>query len=261
MAQMKRHASALIAERNLPIVKQIKEIKMEHPFWGYRRTWAHLKYIDGLAINKKRVLRLMQTHDLLVKPDTKLKATRASGRSKPKPERPNQWWGIDMTKVMVEGFGWMYIAVVLDWYTKKIVGYYAGMQCRSKHWLEALDDAVNEQFPDGVREQGLCLMSDNGSQPTSVGFMKTGREMGIHQAFTSYNNPKGNADTERVFRTMKEELLWLREWSSPFELADALKEWVNYYNNRYLHSALGYKSPSEFEKEYKNRQVTLLSVP
>ena len=223
--------------------------------------WAYLKYVNGLEIIKKRALRLMQRHDLLFKADTKLKARRTPERNKPRPERPNQWWGIDMTKVIVNGFGWMYIAVVLDWYTKKIVGYYAGLQCRSKHWLEALDDAVNQQFPDGVREYYLCLMSDNGSQPTSVRFMKTCRELGIHQAFTSYNNPKGNADTERVFRTMKEELLWLREWTSPFELADALKEWISYYNGSYLHSALGYKPPNTFEEEYQNNQLTLLATP
>ena len=200
----------------------------------------------------------MQKHDLLVKPGAKLKAIRTPGKSKPKPDRPNQWWGIDMTKTMVQGFGWMYIVVVLDWYTKKIVGYYAGMECKSKHWLEALDMAVNKQFPDGVREKQLFLMSDNGSQPTSVGFMKACREMEITQAFTSYNNPKGNADTERVFRTMKEELLWLNEWTSPFELADALGKWVQYYNREYLHSTLGYKSPVKYEEEYQNSQVTLL---
>jgi putative transposase len=257
---MRREAASTI-ERNLPVVDRIKEIKAEHPFWGYRRMWAYLKYIDGLEINKKRVLRLMQRHDLLVKAETRLKATRTPGRSKPKPDRPDQWWGIDMTKVMVDGFGWMYIAVVLDWYTKKIVGYYAGMQCRSKHWLEALDAAINQQFPDGVREHGLCLMSDNGSQPTSLGFMKACQQLGIHQAYTSYNNPKGNADTERVFRTMKEELLWLREWNSPFELADALSAWISYYNGNYLHSALGYKAPIKFEEEYRNNQLTLLAIP
>jgi putative transposase len=255
---MRRKESELIVERNSPIVERIKAIKAEHPFWGYRRIWAHLKYVDELEINKKRVLRLLQKHDLLVKPDTKLKAIRTPTRSKPKPDRPNQWWGIDMTKVMVQGFGWMYIVVVLDWYTKKIIGYYAGMQCRSKHWLEALDAAVNRQFPNGVREQRLFLMSDNGSQPTSIGFMKACRDMDITQAFTSYNNPKGNADTVRVFRTMKEELLWLREWTSPFELADTLGKWIEYYNGRYLHSALGYKSPIKFEEEYQNSQVTLL---
>jgi putative transposase len=255
---MRRKESELISDRNSPIVERIRSLKTEHPFWGYRRIWANLKYIDRLEINKKRVLRLMQKHNLLVKPDTKLKATRTPSRAKPKPHRPNQWWGIDMTKVMVGGFGWMYIAVVLDWYTKKIVGYYAGMECKSRHWLEALDMALNRQFPDGVRDKQLFLMSDNGSQPTSVGFMKTCRELDINQAFTSYNNPKGNADTERVFRTMKEELIWLREWTSPFELTDALGKWIGYYNGKYLHSALGYKSPIKFEEEYQNSQITLL---
>jgi len=255
---MKRRLSLAVIERNLPIVERIQEIKAEHPFWGYRRTWAHLRYVDGLNVNKKRILRLMRNSDLLVKPDSQLKATRTPGRSKPRPERPNQWWGIDMTKVMVNGFGWMYVVVVLDWYTKKIVGYYAGLQCRGRHWLEALDDAVIRQFPAGVRDQGLYLMSDNGSQPTSIGFMQACRALDVHQAFTSYNNPKGNADTERVFRTMKEELLWLREWTSPFDLVDALKDWVNYYNHRYLHSALGYKSPIRFEEEYQKSQFTHL---
>jgi putative transposase len=257
---MRRKESELTAERNAPCIRRIKEIKAEHPFWGYRRTWAHLKYVDKLDINKKRVFRLMQRHELLVKPNMRIKAIRTPSRSKPKPDRPNQWWGIDMTKVMVDGFGWMYLVIVLDWYSKKIVGYYTGLECRSKHWLEALDMALNRQFPDGIRGNRLFLMSDNGSQPTSVSFMKTCRSLDINQAFTSYNNPKGNADTERMFRTMKEELLWLREWTSPFELADAIGKWITYYNGNYLHSALGYKSPEKFEEEYRNSQVTLLVV-
>jgi putative transposase len=257
---MRRKESELVAERNSSVVERIQSLKSEHPFWGYRRIWATLKYVDGTEINKKRVFRLMQKHELLVKPDLKLKALRTPVKSKPKPHRPNQWWGIDMTKVMVQGFGWMYIVVVLDWYTKKIAGYYVGMECKSRHWLEALDMAVNMQFPDGVRNKQLSLMSDNGSQPTSLSFMKTCRQLEIHQAFTSYNNPKGNADTERVFRTMKEELIWLKEWHSPFELADALGQWIRYYNESYLHSTLGYKSPIKFEEEYRNSQITLLAM-
>jgi transposase InsO family protein len=255
---MKRRESASVNERNLALVERIKELKVDHPFWGYRRIWAHLKYISGLEVNKKRVFRLMQKHQLLVKGRVHLKAVRTPVKSKPRPTRPLEWWGIDMSKVMVEGFGWMYLVVVLDWYTKKIVGYYAGLECRSRHWLEALDEAINREFPDGVKEQGLSLMSDNGSQPTSLAFIRSCREMGIKQAFTSYNNPRGNADTERVFRTMKEELLWLREWYSPFELVDALGRWVENYNRSYLHSSLGYKSPIKMEEEYKNHQFILL---
>ena len=257
---MKRTESKSVSERNTPVVKRIEEIKGDHPYWGYRRTWAHLKFVDGLSVNKKRIFRLMKNHHLLVKAGAKLKATRIV-RSKPRPDRPSQWWGIDMTKVMVNDFGWMYIVVVLDWYTKQITGYYTGMQCVSKHWLEALEEGVKKQFPDGVRGHGLHLMSDNGSQPTSLNFMRTCKCLDIQQAFTSYNNPKGNADTERVFRTMKEELLWLREWRSPFELTDALKNWIAYYNKEYLHSALGYKSPDQFKEEYLNHQITPIFLP
>jgi|ETNmetMinimDraft_2_1059921.scaffolds.fasta_scaffold18452_2 hypothetical protein len=70
------------------------------------------------------------------------------------------------------------------------------------------------------------------------------------QIFTSYNNPKGNADTERVFRTIKEDFVWVREFSSPFEFAENFKEWIEYYNNDYPHSSLNYSTSSEYEKEH-----------
>jgi len=246
-----------VEDRNASILKRIKSIKADHPYWGYRRVWAHLKYINGLAVNKKRVYRLMKENGLLVKPNVKLKAKRKVTTSKPKPTRPNQWWGIDMTKVMIDGFGWMYVVIVLDWYTKKVVGHYAGVQARSWHWQEALNKAVNLQFPDGVEGQGLKLMSDNGCQPTSISFIKACSGMGIKQAFTSYNNPKGNADTERFMRTLKEELIWINEWRSSKSFLEALDRWIMYYNNSYLHSTLAYQSPVSFEDNYY-RHDTLL---
>ncbi len=239
-----------MTERDASLLSQIQALKAEHPFWGYRRIWAYLHFVEQLPINKKRVLRVMREHNLLVKPNRQLKATRTPSRSKPRPTTPQEWWGIDMTKVSVDGFGWVYIVLVLDWYTKKIVGYYAGMPCTARHWLAALDMAVNQQFPTGARDQGLSLMSDNGCQPTSLAFMKACSTLGIQQAFTSYHNPKGNADTERVMRTLKEECLWLQEWTSPFELIRALEVWITDYNEHYPHSALGYQSPSQFERHY-----------
>jgi putative transposase len=71
--------------------------------------------VEHQPINKKRNLRLRREHQLLVQPSRRLKAKRTPTRSKPKPTRPNEWWGIDMTKVLVEGFGWVYIVIVLDW--------------------------------------------------------------------------------------------------------------------------------------------------
>jgi transposase InsO family protein len=257
---VKRSGSVSITQRNASVLERIRQLKAAHPFWGYRRIWATLKYVDKQEINPKRVLRLMRQHDLLVKRHAVLKASRTPQRSKPRPNRPNQWWGIDMTKVMVQGFGWVYVTIVLDWYTKKVVGYHAGLQSKARHWLEALDMAVNQQFPDGARDQSLHLMSDNGCQPTSISFVKACGVMGIEQAFTSYNNPKGNADTERFFRTMKEELLWLRDWTSPFELLNEVGEWLKSYNTEYLHSSLGYKTPEATETEYRNSQRLLIST-
>ncbi len=76
-----------------------------------------------------------------------------------------------MTKVMTER-GWVYVVIVLDWYSKKIVGHYSGARATSREWLEALEKGLNREFPGGVRGQGLKLMSDNGSQPTSLSFRK-----------------------------------------------------------------------------------------
>jgi putative transposase len=237
-----------VTERDASLLAHIQALKAEQPFWGYRRIWAYLHFVEQLSINKKRVLRVMREHNLLVQPHWKLKATRTPSRSKPRPTKPQAWWGIDMTKVMVEGCGWVYIVVVLDWYTKKIVGYYAGTPCTAKHWLEALDIAVNRPLPNGTRGQGVSLMSDNGCQPTALACMKACRTVGIQQAFTSDNNPKGNAETARVIRTLKEECLWLQEWTSPFDLIRALAVWITDDHEQDLHSALGYQSPRPFER-------------
>jgi len=83
--------------------------------------------------------------------------------------------------------------------------------------------------------------------------MKACSNLEVEQVFTSYNNPKGNADTERMIRTMKEELFWLREWESERKLSRELDKWVEYYNKSYLHSALGYKTPVQTEAEFYSR--------
>jgi len=244
-----RKPSYSVTLRNEYLLERIKDIKADHPFWGYRRVWAYLRYIDGLIVNKKRVYRLMREHNLTVRPNTRLIAKRVSERPKPRPDRPKQWWGIDMTKVMTDR-GWVYVVIVLDWYTKKIVGHYSGRQARTAEWLEALEKGLNREFPGGVRGQGLKLMSDNGSQPTSLSFMKACSNLEVEQVFTSYNNPKGNADTERMIRTMKEELIWPKEWKSERELSLELDKWVKYYNRNYLHSALRYRTPAQKEAEF-----------
>ncbi len=248
-----RKRSTVIHERNSCILDKIRLLKAEHPFWGYRRICAHLNFIDKITVNKKRVFRLMKEHQLLVSPNTKLRAKRTVEKPKPRATKPNEIYVIDMTKIKLREQGWAYLVLVIDWYTKKIVGYTVDTRSKSSHWLLALNLAACQQCPEGTRGKGIKLVSDNGCQPTSTYFMEAASSMGIEQIFTSYNNPKGNADTERVFRTLKEEIIWTREYEEMDQLKKAIDQWVYYYNTTYLHSTLGYKPPVCFEEEWKRK--------
>ncbi len=242
--------------KDLDLLERIKEIKGSHPFWGYRRVRAWLVHREKIRVNEKRVRRVMKDNGLMAT-QTVHKAKRGPQRSKPRAEKPRQYWGIDMTKFMIPVLGWVYLVIVLDWYTKKIVGWDLSLRSRSAEWRQALEMGIQREFPEGVRGRGLKLISDNGSQPTSVSFMRDMATLGIDQIFTSYDNPKGNAETERMMRTIKEEILWLHEFSSLEEARQAIRHWIEEeYNKLYVHSELGYISPEEFEELYL-RQISL----
>ena len=187
------------------------------------------------------------------------KAKRTPSRNKPRANMPKEYWGIDIAKFLIPRIGWTYLMIVLDWYTKKIVGWNVSLRSRACEWLDALEMGINSEFPDGVRGKGLRLTSDNGTQPTAISFMseipkKAGKELAtleIEQIFTSYDNPKGNADTERMMKTIKEEVVWLNEFESIEEAKEKIGNWIaEGYNKFYVHSALGYLSPEEFEESY-----------
>jgi len=239
---------------NQVLVEKLKELRLAHPFWGYRWMTAWLQYREGYHVNRKRIQRLMRENGLVVEV-VRHKALRTSQRSKPKATRPNQYWGIDMTKFLLGPLGWCYLIVVLDWFTKEIVGWNLSLRAKTSEWKEALDRALCERFPWGVRDEGLNLVSDNGSQPTSVAFMTDLALLGINQIFCSYDNPKGNADTERVIRTIKEEVLWLNDFGSFEEARAAIGPWIREdYNRLYVRSALGYRSPEEFRQQWAQSQ-------
>ncbi|HPN55466.1 MAG TPA: IS3 family transposase [Candidatus Omnitrophota bacterium] len=259
---MKRAKSQSVTRRNQKLLDQIKQIKTDHPLWGYRRIWSYLKYRQGMAVNKKRIYRLMKEQNLIVTPQARLKAKRGPMRPKPVASRPNQFWGIDMTKIKLYGWGWLYLCVVLDWHSKEIVGHALSLQSKTDHWLDALQMAVNDRFPDGIREalkeQKLFLISDNGCQPTSQRFMMNCSILGLKQIFTTWSNPKGNSDTERVMRTIKEDIVWPYDWENPFEFEVRLAQWIHDYNTDFPHQSLDNLTPAQFyEKCQLNKEPIL----
>ena len=254
MVRLRRPSLRIIA-RNDALLTHIKTIKLNHPFWGYRRVWAYLNYHLHIHVNKKRVYRVMHANYLLVKDHRPLRAKRQNHPTKPNANQPNRIWGTDMTKVKLPHMGWAYIVLVLDWGSKKIVGHSISLQSKTQDWLDALYVPCNQQFPQGVRNHStISLVSDNGCQPTSARYIRECANLGVQQIFTSYNNPKGNADTERMMRTMKEELIWTNEFESFKQLKVAFNAWVQDYNAHYLHSTLGYVPPNAFEQRWLDQQ-------
>lgn len=237
------------------LIGLIKEIKSQHPFWGYRRVTAWLRHREEILVNQKRVRRLMKGENLMACQSIH-KAKRGPLRNKPRANKPREIWGIDMTKFIVNGIGWVYLVIVLDWYTKKVVGWNISLRSKAEDWKCAMDIAINREFPGGVRGAGLRLISDNGSQPTSVSFMRDMAILGIEQIFTTYDNPKGNADTERMMRTIKEEVIWLNEFETLEEARQKIGGWIEIdYNKFYVHSKLDYLSPEEFENLYNQKKL------
>lgn len=256
---MKRQRSKSTKQRDQQLLEMIKPIKTDHPLWGYRRIWAYLKYRQGHTFGINRVYRVMKEHQLIVTKKQRLRARRGPMKSKPRSHRPNHFWGIDMTKIKIYPWGWLYLVIVLDWCTKEIVGYSLGIQSKTDDWLEAVENSVQDRFPNGIREhlkdQSLFLISDNGCQPTSQRFMMNCSLLGIKQIFTTWSNPKGNSDTERVMRTIKEDLVWTYDWDNPFSFAEELEHWIKRYNTDYPHQSLNNMTPKQYFESFNKEPV------
>ena len=231
----------------------MERLKGEHPAWGFRRITSFLRKYTDQTVNHKGVALLMKNNGLAVPRNTAHRARRSSGARKPVTDIPNSFWGTDMTKTMTAA-GWCYVHVVIDWGTKKLLALDASPTSTSRDWIRAMDRAVNMQFPDGIARDNETLVpsivSDNGCQTTSKAYADYEKALGLQHIFTSYCNPKGDADTERVIRTLKEDLLWTHEFKDLEQLRQALAQWQNDYNEIFHHSSIANCTPSEYERRW-----------
>jgi len=241
------------------ILEEIRSLIQQHPFWGYRKVHAFLKFRRHYRIGKKRVHRIMKA-DGLMGEKKRFKPLRPM-RSKPRANRPNQFWGTDMTKFLIPDLGWVSLVVVMDWYTKMVLGWSVGLIGNTDLWLDALDMAVKRAFPqDGSRGKGVKLISDNGSQPTSRRYREACKLLEIEQIWTTYDNPKGNADTERLIRTIKEEAIWPYELTTFLQAKHHLEEKILFYNEQWCHMTLNNQSPVEFLNNYEQTERIRLVI-
>jgi putative transposase len=217
-----------------------------HRTFGYRRIWALLRR-DRVRINQKTVRRIMK--DLgLSRPKFSYKPKRPKRVEKMRPERPNQGWQIDMTSFPLSDFTPLFLVTVVDCCTRELVGWTLERRCRAGEWTAAVRMALEARGlmeKTSCRELGLVLRSDNGSQPCSKKFVEFLSARGVQGQYTGYDAPDDNAYVERVIRTIKEEEIWPNLWDTLAEARRAIEDYVTYYNERRIHSALDYQTPSE----------------
>jgi putative transposase len=217
--------------------------------YGYRRVAWWLQRKKGLPVNRKRVLRVMRERGLLVR-SRRLRARRKKEWGRVEVAEPNQIWQSDMTKVWAgPAVGWAYLVCVIDCCTREIVGWNLSHRCRTEDALAAVEQAVLERLPEGSREENLTLTTENGTQFTSSRLLETLGRLGITHRRTAYHHPEGNRNCERFFRTLKQEEINTKEYKDIEDLRLHIAEFIErYYNQKRLHSALGYLSPAEFER-------------
>lgn len=212
--------------------------------FGYRRIWALLRR-EGLKINKKTVHKIMRQMSL-TRPKIWYKPARPKRVEKMRPVRPNQGWQIDMTSFALSDMTGLYLIMVTDCCTRRIVGWTLDRRCRAGEWISALRMALESQ---GLVSKEACrtltLRSDNGSQPCSRQFVEYLGKTAVQGQYTGYNAPDDNAYIERVIRTVKEEEIWPNVYDTFFEASAAIEQYVNYYNSERIHSALDYRTPDE----------------
>jgi putative transposase len=237
------------------LVEWIRELKAIHPTWGIRRVRAFIRKHTGLVLGRKRTARIMRENHLLCPRITK--RVHRTTRKRITATRINQLWSTDMTSFMLTTGTPMFLVLVMDIFTRRIIGWHLNRRCRAKEWLKALNQALCAEFPEGPREAGLTIRMDNGCQPTSNSYSDTLKTCGITGEWVGFNCPEQNAHVESVIGTLKQDWLWLEEYETFDEAYELCFRAITEYNQDHPHSNLNMLSPNEFTQLVKEGRVKI----
>ena len=237
------------------LLRQIRTIhETSRGTYGVPRIHAELK-ANGIAVGRKRIARLMQAAGIVGVSRRRFVATTVRDRdARPAPDLvqrefaaagPNRLWVADITYIPTWA-GFLFLAIVLDVFSRKVVGWAMAMHLRTELVLEALEMALFRRRPKDVVHH-----SDQGTQYTSIAFGLRCRAAGVRPSMGSVGDAYDNAMAESFFATLECELLDRQRFRTPAEAEPVVFEWIEgWYNSHRRHSALGYLSPNDFERKH-----------
>jgi len=242
-------------QRRESLLSKIKAIHHERRknVYGSPRVYEELQEHD-VPCCKNTVAKVMKAAGIQAATAKKFKATTDSKHGRPvaanvlnqrfEASRVNEVWLADITYVWTRE-GWLYLAAVVDLYTRKIVGWSTSNRLTADLVTRALEMAIGRQLP----KAGLLAHSDRGSQYASDAYQRLLTSHGITCSMSRKGNCWDNAPMESFFATLKKELIHLEDYTTREEARQSLFEYIEmFYNRVRRHSALGYKSPAEFEQ-------------
>lgn len=243
-------------EATLSVMHRIDEIHTAEPTWGYRSITWHLRREYGLLINRKKVRRLMQTMGIYaIYPKPNLSKRYHAQYIRPyllrnlAITRPDQVWGVDITYIrMPKGF--MYLFIIIDWYSRYIVDYELSSTLEHGFVLTCLKRALTNHKPE-------IINSDQGSHFTNPKYIECLEKAGVRISMDGKGQCLDNARTERFFRSLKYERIYIDEYNTPRLLRAMLKDYIHTYNQYRPHSALGGQFPVHWYEENKLQGAVL----
>lgn len=222
---------------------RVWEIFSAHPVYGYRRICAVLRR-EGHEVNPKRIRSMMREMGLrAIYPKRRLSIGNAQHKKYPyllsgvKIERPDQVWSSDITYIRLPK-GFCYLTVVMDWYSRRVISWELSNTLDADFCVSALDEALSTGTPE-------VFNSDQGCQYTSEAF--TGRLLsaGVAISMDGKGRAFDNIFTERLWRTVKYEEVFLKEYGSMLEARQELRQFFMWYNEERPHQSLDYQTPNE----------------
>lgn len=252
--------SSRARENQRILARIVYHYRRSHCTYGMPRILAAIRK-EGLKVNKKRITRLMKKNNIQAKMSRKFKVTtKQSSRALASENlvnrnfsatQRNQIWTSDITYLWTKE-GWLYLAVVMDVYSRKIVGWSIDSSLSTELVIRALMMAIMHRNPNS----GIIFHSDRGSQYTSSSFRIILKDYGIIQSMSSTGNCYDNAITESFFHTLKTELIYWEKYQTREQAKTSIFEYIEInYNRRRLHSTLGYLSPVEFEEKKRKELI------